>query len=1237
MRAVHLGLQVDRHHRHAQQFAVVIHQTRLRGEVPAKATVTAHDEFQVPGQWPPRAQHVGILGGIRLREFGCEEVIDRLPSNIPGATSDALSETAVDVEVAAIDVLGGGHHLGQSLDEVDEGGQGAGLWYRFDTHVVTVAQDGTACSRFPRPMTMAPDVAPETLAPAAETRAARLLATAMAGTTGKERRASRRLGRLLADDAGRDLLLDLTDQVLRIRDRKRAARRLRDLVKGGVPRSLGLIDGMGLRVLGRIAPYAPLLAERAVDWRVNRETTGVILPGENAPLGRYLARRRNEGFDLNVNVLGEAILGDDEADARFELVTSRVRRPDVNYVSIKISALCANLDVLAWDDSMARITDRLAALYRIARDNNTFVNLDMEEHRDLDLSVEAFIAVLDQPEFRDLRAGIVLQAYIPDSHEALDRLITWANARRAAGGAPIKIRLVKGANLAMEQVEAELHDWPQAPYYAKADVDASYKAMLEKAVTYADTGAIWLGIASHNLFDVAWALTLRESLPDPSMIEIEMLEGMAPAQARAVRDEAGSLLLYAPVVEKADREASIAYLSRRLDENSGPENFLRSLFDLTPDSPTWQRERDRFRDALARRHEVETTSHRTQDRRTEQVTFPADGSFRNVADTDFTTPGNRAWAADVLTRPTHPEPELVTTTDDVDAAVARARVAQAQWQQTSWQERREVLSRVAEVMERHRGDTLATMARTTGKTLREGDPEISEAIDFATYAGHLTVEHERLSAHLTWQPHSIELIAGPWNFPYAIPACGLVHSIAAGSAAILKPAPESRAVAALLVGHLHEAGVPEDLVQLVCTPDDEVGQHLVTHPDIDEVILTGSLATADLFLGWRPDMELRAETSGKNSLIITAAADIDQAIKDLVKSAFGHAGQKCSAASLAIVEASVYDDPSFRRRLADAVRSQRVGWATDPATIIGPVITAPSGNLQRALTTLEPGETWLVEPKRRDESGRLWSPGVRWDVAPGSWFHLTECFGPVLGVMRADDLDHAIALQNAPEYGLTGGLHSLDPLEIDHWLDRVQVGNAYVNRHITGAVVQRQPFGGWKRSSIGAGAKPGGPSHLHGYGTWSPKDLDPATARESFTRAWRTRFGIETDATGLRSERNSLRYRPLDGVVVRMDASVGEEQRQILEAATVVTGTPVVWSVAEVESDADLAKRLGRLGAERLRLLTDASPEVLLAAHAAGVAVDRAPVTDVAEIELPHWLKEQAVSITRHRHGRLLD
>ena len=618
--------------------------------------------------------------------------------------------------------------------------------------------------------------------------------------------------------------------------------------------------------------------------------------------------------------------------------------------------------------------------------------------------------------------------------------------------------------------------------------------MLETALTQGNPGAVRIGVASHNLFEIAYALVVAEHLGATERIDLEMLEGMAPAQARAVRERFGELLLYAPVVEKSDREASIAYLSRRLDENSAPENFLRSLFDITPGSPAWHREAARFRDSVRDRHTVATAPQRTQVRPEPFVSGASGDGFRNAPDTDFTRPANRAWIAQALAAATTSEPVLVTAGD-------RGRRARG----PSPRRRRPTglpapgssagtsSAAVASLMESERGQTLALMATTAGKTVAEGDPEVSEAVDFARFAAHLTHQHEDLiAAGLEWAPSRVVVVAGPWNFPYAIPASGLVHAIAAGSAAIMKPAPETRAVAAHLVDQLLRAGVPEGLVQLAATPDNEVGQRLITHEDVDLVMLTGSYDTASMFLGWRPDLNITAETSGKNALVITAAADIDQAIKDLVRSAFGHSGQKCSAASLAIVEASVYDDESFHRRLADAVTSLKVGSPLDPATKAGPLISPPTGNLERALTSLEAGERWLVEPRQLDDSGTVWSPGVRVDVQPGSWFHLTECFGPVLGLMRAESLDDAIALQNAPIYGLTGGLHSLDPKEIDHWLARVHVGNAYVNRHITGAIVQRQPFGGWKASSIGSGHKPGGPNHLHGYGTWTDPSIDPA-------------------------------------------------------------------------------------------------------------------------------------------------
>ena len=1069
----------------------------------------------------------------------------------------------------------------------------------------------------------------------AEELALRMLTLADSITTRSERSRGQRLGALLADEAGRDLLLDLTDQVLRIREPRRSARRLHDLAAVAVPTSLGAFDRFGLKALGVAAPLAPRLAERAVDWRIDRDTAGVILPADDPDFARYIESRRRDGFRLNVNVLGESILGDGEATERCRKVVERIRRPDVDYVSVKISALCANLDVLADDDSIARIGGRLREVYRAARDFDTFVNLDMEEYGDLELSLRSFMAILDEPEFRALSAGIVLQAYIPDSHAALERVLAWANTRYANGGAGIKIRLVKGANLAMEQVEAALHGWPQAPYGSKLDVDASYKRMLERTLRAGSPGAVRVGVASHNLFEIAWALTIAGHLGARDRIDVEMLEGMAPPQSRAVLDVVGDVLLYAPIVESKDREASIAYLSRRLDENSSPENFLKSLFDITPGSPAWRRESQRFRASVVARHDVSAQSHRVQDRALERPATPVDAPFANAVDTDFTRPENRRWISDAVDRFTMTEPWLIDTISEVDEVVRAARAAQQAWSQTSWQERRELLQRVGDVFETDRGRTIAAMARTAGKTVAEGDPEISEAVDFARYAAHSTHAHEaRVTNGLRWSPHPVVVVAGPWNFPYAIPANGLVSALAAGSAVIMKPAPETRAVAAVLVEQLHRAGVPDDLVQLACTPDDEVGRHLVTHDDVDMVMLTGSYETASMFLDWKPSLRLAAETSGKNALVITAAADIDQAIKDLVRSAFGHAGQKCSAASLAIVEASVYDDPTFHRRLADAVTSLRVGHPTDPATRVGPLIAPPSGNLHRGLTTLEPGETWLVAPRQLDDSGSQWSPGVRVGVAAGSWFHLSECFGPVLGIMRASSLDEAIALQNAPEYGLTGGIHSLDPSEIEHWLDNVLVGNAYVNRHITGAIVQRQPFGGWKRSSVGVGFKPGGPHHLDGYGRWTDPDATFEGAAASFESAWADHFALVDDPTGLACESNVLRYRPLDCVIVIVPGE-SDVTARMAKAASIVTGTRVLLVPDETEALRQ-AELLADLDFARIRAPFGSTPALCTAAHRLGIAIDDAPLTADGYTELARWLLEQSVSRTMHRYGRLL-
>ena len=362
-------------------------------------------------------------------------------------------------------------------------------------------------------------------------------------------------------------------------------------------------------------------------------------------------------------------------------------------------------------------------------------------------------------------------------------------------------------------------------------------------------------------------------------------------------------------------------------------------------------------------------------------------------------------------------------------------------------------------------------------------------------------------------------------------------------------------------------GFPKNVLQFVPTVDGETGKALVSDERVAAVILTGSIFTAQLFQSWRPSLRLYAETSGKNAMIITAAADLDLAVKDLVRGAFGHAGQKCSATSLALVEKEVYDNPQFIQQLKDAAESLKIAGSWDASAVITPVIREPDKYLRQGLTQLDPGESWLLEPEMVDDNPCLWRPGIRLGVKPGSWYHRTECFGPVLGLIRVEGFEQAIEIQNSSEFGLTGGLHSLDPREIEIWRDRVEVGNAYINRTTTGAIVRRQPFGGWKDSCVGPGPKAGGPNYVAAFRDWTesglPQFRSPAApavhvitrelgnlvgtdevkerlfaAAESYSHWWQQEFSVSHDPSQIHGETNDFRYRPRAWHVLRLQNPV---------------------------------------------------------------------------------------------------
>jgi RHH-type proline utilization regulon transcriptional repressor/proline dehydrogenase/delta 1-pyrroline-5-carboxylate dehydrogenase len=1105
-----------------------------------------------------------------------------------------------------------------------------------------------------------------------------------------------RLAGVLKDPRGLEFTLGFVDKVVRPADLRVAARNLESLSRI-VPAFLPWYLRAAIVVGGGFAPLFPWPIVPIARAALRRMVGHLVIDATPRRLGTTLASLRKRDIRLNLNLLGEAVLGDDEANRRLEGTRELLARDDVDYVSIKVSSVVSQLSMWAFDDMVARVVERLTPLYELAAESPSpkFINLDMEEFKDLDLTVAVFEKILEQPQLRDLEAGIVLQAYLPDALAALQGLTAWATERRRAGGAGIKVRVVKGANLAMERVDATMHDWPLATWGSKRETDTNYKRVLDWAFTPEHTDAVRIGVAGHNLFDVAFAWLLARQRSVQGRVEFEMLLGMATGQAEAVSRDVGRLLLYTPVVHPREFDSAISYLVRRLEENASSENFMSGVFDLDSDPAIFAREAERFLDSLSALDAEVPASHRRQ-RRGGSVAVVAADEFHNEPDTDPSIAANRIWANAVLARSADSTLGLdtiaaasITDPDALATVIAEATAAGTGWGSRPAAERAAVLRDAADVLSAFRGRLIEVMAHETGKTIAEGDVEVSEVIDFARYYAERALELEAVE-NASYRPPRLTVVVPPWNFPVAIPGGSVLAALAAGSAVIIKPAPQARRSGAVLVEALWEAGVPREVLSLADVEEGELGQQLVSHPDVDRVILTGGYDTAALFRSWRADLPLVAETSGKNAIIVTPSADLDLAVADFVRSAFGHAGQKCSAASLVILVGSVARSERFRRQLVDATRTLRVGYPQDPLSQMGPIIEPAHGKMLSALTTLGEGEEWLVEPNQLDDTGRLWSPGVRTGVAPGSEFHLTEYFGPVLGIMTARTLDEAIELQNAVPYGLTAGIHSLDAREVERWIDGVQAGNLYVNRGITGAIVRRQPFGGWKRSTVGTSAKAGGPNYLLTLGSWDAVEAEPRndillpgisdhvasvikkaqsgldfpefdrvrTAAQSDERAWQSEYGISRDVSALGVERNVFRYRPV-GVTLRLSEGqpLGHLVRLIAAASRAGSGIdissalplptalvqsfegaerPVRVRSVTVEPDATWLERVasGALRTARVRLV-GGDPLALAAALGGSpdVAIWSGPVTTSGRIELLPFLHEQAVSITAHRFG----
>lgn len=1108
--------------------------------------------------------------------------------------------------------------------------------------------------------------------------------------------------RMLKDSQNKVFLIELLDRSFRSNNPKRVANQL-EYIFDKYKNTTFFNNLEELLVLSflKVGVHVPDISIPIFIKYLRRDVKDIVIYGEEEPLIEHIKKRKEEGTRVNVNVIGEIVLGEAEADERVEKYIKILNNPHIDYISIKISTLFSQINPLAHDWSVEQISNKLQKIYDVALEENKFVNLDMEEYKDVSLTIDVFKKTLSQERFKSLHAGIVLQTYLPDALELAKDLAVWAKDRVESGGAPIKVRLVKGANQEMELTEASLRGWECVTYTKKSQTDANYKLIMDYLLSPDVACYIHVGVASHNLFDHALAMLLARERGVEKYYSAEMLEGMSETAYRVLKNEGLNVILYAPTATQKTFTNAIAYLVRRFDENTAKQNFLRHSFGLKVDSPSWETLIKSYDDSLDEIKSLKLTPNRIQDRNQEIQKADTDLDnymYKSESDTDFVLHQNRKWAESIADKwknisasgGYHATPVVASkevksddkvevidksqyhqniivgsytraNKTDMHKAVEVAKADVDGWRGLSSKERQKILISAADEFRKRRGDLIGIAAAEVGKVFSETDVEVSEAIDFLNFYPYSVREIEKLEGvHVT--PKGVGLVVSPWNFPIAIPTGGIAAALSAGNTVILKPASDAVLCAKMVCECFWSAGVSKNTLQFLPSSGALAGDELITNKDIDFTIFTGGEQTAYSMIKQRSDIHLSAETGGKDATIVTAMSDHEQAVKNVVASAFNNSGQKCSATSLLVLEDELYSDENFKRVLTDAVSSVRVGSVWDLKNRIGTLSSKPSGNLAKALEYLDEGEEWLIKPSYADnENPYMLKPSIRWGTKKGDFCHMNELFGPVLSVMRAKNLDEAIDIVNATGYGLTSGLESLDEREQDIWKNRLKAGNLYINRGTTGAIVIRQPFGGMGKSAIGSGKKAGGFNYVTQFMNIKSTKTDELKNIEAEFNYWYEKeFSKEHDYTGIRGESNVIRYLGVESVFFRFEQSDAlYEMLSSISAAKLakakvhlslpkkIESEALVWLInnqknilkdddmLRLEDEEEMIKSMKK--AQRIRFLNPlhVSKNVYDALKNEAKHISSETFVTHGRIELLHYFVEQSVTNMYHRYGNL--
>lgn len=925
-----------------------------------------------------------------------------------------------------------------------------------------------------------------------------------------ERQFHAKMQKLLNNPKNKVMLIELLDRSFRCKDKKASFELIEHtLNKFGIADFFSAFEKFLLFSFLNFGKLAPNLSVPFFVSHLRNDTKAMVLDANESFLAPHIAKRKSENnITLNVNLIGEEVLGEAESKYRMQKYEEALKSSYITYISIKITTIFSQINIIDFDYSKEEVVKRLDKLYALALEEqkkqgvSKFINLDMEEFRDLELTVAAFMESVAK---FDIKAGIVLQAYIPDSYEYLKKLLAFSKERVLKGMQPIKIRFVKGANMESEETIASQRGWELPTFSRKIDTDSNYNKMLDLVLEDENYKYINVGIASHNIFEIAYAYTRINEAGASESFTFEMLEGMS-LQCSYELSQMHDLILYAPVCDEAHFNNAIAYLVRRLDENTSEDNFMRYFFNLKVGSKEWEEQKSLFLNALEGIKTLDNTTHRKQDRTKIQDTPSSyiTKTFTNESDTDFILSQNRLWAQNIKAKyenlsdyNVYPVAgELDFTQADLNTLEVKDKIAHrtigtaylagenelkaalkvaknSNFTQKSSDEIYGILAKVAKLMRERRGDLIGLAALETGKTFLEIDPEVSEAIDFVEFYPHSLETLKKQNPNTTFKPKGIGVTIAPWNFPVGISVGTIAAPLAAGNVVLYKPSSLSMLTGYKLCECFWDAGIPRDALIFLPAKGSDISKYILSDEAVKFSILTGGEDTAYAMLEANPTLLLSAETGGKNATIVSKFADRDSAVKNIIHSAFSNSGQKCSATSLLVLEDEVYEDEEFKKALVDAAASLAVGSPFVFKNKLGALCDKPSEKLTKAINELEAGEEWALKPTFINDNAHLMTPGIKYGVKKGAFTHMNELFAPLLSVIRAKDLKEAIELVNATGYGLTAGFESLDEREWEYFHTHIEAGNIYINKPTTGAIVLRQPFGGVKKSAIGFGRKVG--------------------------------------------------------------------------------------------------------------------------------------------------------------------